>query len=232
MTDQKPHAFLVKIESSEPTPLYWLELSVPFTCSLQDLDQFIRKIWLETDESLSYFILNNKNYFSVDLFDGEDDFTMQLKVDEILAVGQKFKYYFDRESTILSLDILGEACHDSSQITLIKRNEDPKLLCSKCPALATHIRSTDKVLLCPKCMNTDVSDELYAMSGCKTKAEKAELEELVEEQYEAEEEESEEDFDAEDDDYFEYFGVEDEPEYYLLFNSPRSGVNGYLGPKE
>jgi len=230
----KSNAFIVRITSSEIDPLSWVFLNVPFTSPIEEIDLLLRKIWLEGSEEnqnpISYFIIDPKNYFSVDLFDGKDDFTMKIPAKDVFALGQNFKHYYDQESSILNVKVVGEHhSEDLDRVSILLKNDEPVIPCNKCAAQATHVRTIDRVCLCSKCLDNDVSEELFAMSGCKTTAEKAALVEMMDEQTE---EEEVEDFDLEDDDFFDYFGVEDEPEYLPLFDSPRSGIKGYLGPKQ
>src|SRR5262249_16834882 len=51
-------AFLVKAQWPHKNPVYWLYLAVPFKATLENLDNFLRNIWLECCSHLSQFIIN------------------------------------------------------------------------------------------------------------------------------------------------------------------------------
>jgi hypothetical protein len=72
---------------------YWLHLELPATATLEDLDRFLRDIWLECCGHLSAFEIAGQSYASsVEFgFDDFDDRPMKgVKLEKVLAPGMTF----------------------------------------------------------------------------------------------------------------------------------------------
>ena len=124
-------------------PEYWLHLSVPSAAKLEDLDDYLREIWLECCGHLSAFDINGTLYdrgsygsFMLDL----GSVTMDVALWEVAATGKRFKHVYDfGTTTFLTVRCLADLNSNQGQIRLLARNDAPALDCSMCGAPATWV---------------------------------------------------------------------------------------------
>jgi len=212
------HSFFVKIETSKrwgSTP-YFLSLWIDGETTLQDLDRFLRDIWLDCCCHLSAFrdpsgrlndILYNEDEDDMDEdfedeeedddifgnpfgYEGEDDVPMNCKTGKIFFKGLELDYEYDFGSTTeLRITVMDEYSVEADEdIVLLSRNEPLKIMCSDCGKVpATQ--------MCPYCIYD--GDAIFCNKCAKKHAKKCE------------------DF--------------DEDSSMPVVNSPRSGVCGYTG---
>jgi hypothetical protein len=125
------------------TPEYWLHLELPAAITLQDLDQFLRDIWLECCGHLSMFEIEGQKY--TQLFDDgyfPEDEDMTVKLGQIFRPGLAMDYEYDFGSTTyLKLKVVDERTGRVSGqgIKLMARNDPPEILCDVCGKPATQI---------------------------------------------------------------------------------------------
>lgn len=161
MIRNKPgRSFLLK---AEPDPGYWLQnpyflsLWVDGNTSMEDLDDFLRGIWLECCGHLSAFMDPEKRrqpYFGeYDIMDAYDfldqgkvkeyetimeeargEIPMSRKAKKAFYEGRKVEYEYDFGSTThLQLTVMGEyPCKADKAIVLLSRNEPPAIKCHSC----------------------------------------------------------------------------------------------------
>jgi Plasmid pRiA4b ORF-3-like protein len=124
-------AFHLRIQADA----YFLNVLMDAEACLEDLDVFLRAIWLECCGHMSSFEEKGKQY-DHDWSDEESNFgeDMEVPLHEVLRVGQKLKYEYDFGSTTqLEVNVLSEhkvAVPDGLQ--LLSRNEPLKLMCATC----------------------------------------------------------------------------------------------------
>jgi hypothetical protein len=147
-------------------PMYWIRVELPGASTLDDLDRFLRRIWLECCDHMSCFTIDGQEY-SVrpleSILFGPRGRTMTHKIYTILSPGMKFTHEYDYGSTThLSLRVVGvrNANVESPGITLLARNEPPAWKCCKCGTAATRIRATGwgldlDGLFCDDCVDDD-----------------------------------------------------------------------------
>jgi hypothetical protein len=124
-------------------PLYWMHLAMPSTATLEDLDGFLRDIWLECCGHLSAFCIGGRDYFcdatSARELGGR---TMNVEVGRVLAPGVKFDHEYDfGTATHLTLRVVSEweeASRDQS-IRILSRNDPPPIPCQSCGQPATQV---------------------------------------------------------------------------------------------
>lgn len=90
---------------------YWLHLEVCGRATLEDLDDYLRRIWLECCGHLSRFTIGGMFYdcTDVDPFFGEDQGTMDVGVDRLFGVGLAFSHEYDFGSTThLAIKVLDQ----------------------------------------------------------------------------------------------------------------------------
>ncbi len=134
-------------------PGYWLDLEIPAAARLQDLDGFLRFLWLECCGHLSSFHIREVEY-TAPMNGGMDDIGLGLwgrkpvrkmnarLYDAVPQDGAWFSYQYDFGSTTeLKIRLAGErkgSIGAAGQV-LLARNEAPKWPCSKCGQPATQV---------------------------------------------------------------------------------------------
>jgi len=148
-------------------PMYWLHVQTPGAASLDDLDAFLRAIWLECCGHLSCFTISGQRY-SVqpveDVFWGAGEESMEIQLSNVLSEGTKFTHEYDFGSTTeLSLRVVGirrGAPVEGPGVALLARNDPPEWKCAKCGKPATQIHATGwgldvDSLVCDACLGDD-----------------------------------------------------------------------------
>jgi len=134
---------------------------------LEDVDNFLRKTWLECCGHLSSFKIDGINYDSggsVQIFDVEKSKTMGSQLRRVLIPGQTFSHEYDFGSTTyLDMKIISERLGLLKDIEIISRNNLPDFRCDKCnvPAkeICTECVYDEKGLLCEECAKNHKCDE-------------------------------------------------------------------------
>lgn len=125
---------------------YWLHLEVSAQAALEDLDTFLRGIWLECCGHLSAFSIAGTDYYAPEAgrLQGE---RMDVPLEEVLRPGLGFTHEYDFGTpTELVLQVEGEweqASGSARPVQLLARNEPPSIPC-QCGRAATQ--------LCPLCV--------------------------------------------------------------------------------
>ena len=136
---------------AEGMPFFWLYVEADADAKLQDLDQFLRDIWLECCGHLSVFRIGGTEYFVTNA--GElGGRSMKATLDSVLRPGLEFKHEYDfGDTTYLQLKVLDKrsAPIGKGKVRLLARNEPPTTECDVCGKPATQ--------LCQMC--------LYEMDG-------------------------------------------------------------------
>lgn len=163
---EKPNAFIVRVQWPHINPIYWLYLAIPFDSTLNDLDQFLRDIWLECCDHLSCFKIRDTIFASniePDPYSEIVQLSMDFKVASALAEGLKFTHEYDFGSpTLLLLEVMGKT--QAKQIELLIRNEDPGFVCSYCKKKAEYIRPDHEEYYCKTCAERhDREEELLPL---------------------------------------------------------------------
>lgn len=161
------YAFLVKVQWPHKNPIYWLYLSVPFKSKLEDLDLFLREIWLECCSHLSQFTINHTRYssdFEPNPFLPYEELPMSIRCLNVLVPGMRFIHEYDFGSTTeLLLEVIGLInAVDNKEIRVIIRNQKPEFTCIACDKKAEMISSTEGDCYCESCGEED-DDELYLL---------------------------------------------------------------------
>ena len=117
---------------------YWLIIQIKENATLDDLDQFIRDIWVECCGHLSAFEINGVSYEK----EPDDDFgwdepaeSTEHKLKEILESDMLFGYEYDFGSTTeLAIKVLNyyNAPKQSKKVVILSRNNPPEFQCSIC----------------------------------------------------------------------------------------------------
>ena len=134
---------------------YWLHLEMCGSAALEELDYYLRTIWLECCGHLSQFTIGGMLYDRPGADSGylEGCESMEVSVDRLFGVGLAFSHEYDFGSTThLAIKVLGQRrgrpTTDHS-IALMARNIHQPLLCQACgePArflcLGCHYEGSD-----------------------------------------------------------------------------------------
>lgn len=159
---------------------YWLVIEIKETATLEDLDEFIRDIWVECCGHLSAFTINGEEYESdpdTDSFWGESE-NMNHKLKDVLTVGDTIKYEYDFGSTTeltIKVQDYRKGYGESDVITLLSRNNPIKLLCSHCRKNEAKWMDAEELygenpFWCDDCLEKEYPDgeaeELYLLPVC------------------------------------------------------------------
>jgi hypothetical protein len=144
---------------------YCLYIAIDVNSTLNNLDSFLRNIWVECCGHLSSFIIGDVNYDSLvedsEFFSHHE--TMDFKLKQVISVGNKFRYDYDFGSTtILKLEVIDEYLtgEKHSEIEILARNEEIQNFCANCNKKAKYFDYENDKFFCEACVdeNTDTVD--------------------------------------------------------------------------
>ena len=170
-------SFFVKVEmpNRQGKSLYFLNLWIDGEAKMDDLDTFLRNIWLECCDHMSAFtnpkIARQRRHISPATFenieqylaamnklDDEVEISMNKKVKTVLSKGLELVYEYDFGSTTkLTVTVVDEyPLKAEKKIVLLSRNEPLKIMCDTCgksPAtqLCTACMYDGESKFCDKC---------------------------------------------------------------------------------
>jgi len=130
---------------------YWLIIECKENATLEDVDQFLRDIWLECCGHLSAFTIGGESYeLSPDasgLWDMLPTKTMKYKLKSVLEKGMKISYEYDFGSTtdlIITVSDYRVRPQKKDKITILARNNPIEFTCSECGKKMARS-------ICPQC---------------------------------------------------------------------------------
>jgi hypothetical protein len=162
------------VVSGTYAPDYWLHLEMPARAKLEDLDQFLRDIWLECCGHMSAFDIGDTRY---EMDTGGIDAmwtmifgpktpprSMNVTLGKVLRPGLQFSHEYDFGTTThLTLRVVGErqgSLPRGETVRILARNEPPDYRCEVCGKPATIINVfEDYMLLCDDCVVEEGYDE-------------------------------------------------------------------------
>jgi|Deesub1362B_J571_1020462.scaffolds.fasta_scaffold00281_4 hypothetical protein len=135
-------------------PQYWLHIEIKANAKLQDLDQFLRDIWLECCLHLSAFEIDGVEYHSMP----EGERGMYFKLGRVLNPRMEFYHIYDfGTSTELRLRVVSERTGKiDKKVRILARNEPPDIRCG-CGEKAKWI--------CPICL-VEIEENFYFCDEC------------------------------------------------------------------
>lgn len=136
--DEKSQAFVQLHIQGLDLPQYWLHLVMDMESKLEDLDHYLRNIWLECCGHLSAF------------YHGDQALHMDRPLRDVLSTGMEFIYRYDfGKPTELKVKVI-TAHHTVANgwkpIHLLARNKIPEIRCSVCG-------KDDAVKVCAACVS-------------------------------------------------------------------------------
>ena len=151
---------------------FWLHLEVAGNATLQDLDEYLRAIWLECCGHLSGFEIGEVFYTQIfdDGMSWRLERNMNVRIDRLFQPGMKIPYQYDFGTTsYLTIRVLdqrqGKPIH-GKPIDLMARNNPLEIACHVCGKPAEWI--------CTQCMWEEGKDSAF----CEEHAEEHEHEEM------------------------------------------------------
>jgi len=130
---------------------YWLQLEMRGDASLEDLDTYLRAIWLECCGHLSAFTVGPYHYTQIiaDSWMSEDEKSMDVPAHQLFAPGMSIPYVYDFGTTSrLVINVIAQRVGKPTSahpIVLMARNQTPVSICAQCDQPATY--------LCLQCLN-------------------------------------------------------------------------------
>ena len=148
--------------------LYWLHIEMKGASTLNKLDNFLRNIWLECCGHLSQFSIHGVRYSSYeeeDNFWGDAPKSMNIKLDDVLDVKDKFLHEYDFGTpTELDIQVLSIRKGTIDEpVGILARNDPPVFECEKCERAATQICALCMEDYCDNCIKEHNCGEDYAM---------------------------------------------------------------------
>lgn len=201
---KKPCGYFELLIYGKYNPDYWLVIEVRETATLQELDKFIRDIWVECCGHLSAFVIHGEEYESQPAaggFWGPPSKGMSYQLKNVISAGMMIGYEYDFGSTtelLIKVEGYRRGVRKDEAITLLSRNHPPKILCCKCRKNEAQWIHPEKIYMedafwCEECLKALGNEDM-----------------------------------EEDDEAEPYFFEE----FYLpVCNSPRMGVCGYDGSR-
>ncbi len=124
-----PKFFHLFVEGHD-LPEYWMHLKVSSHASFEDLDNFLRDIWLECCGHMSAFRI------------GREEVKKGKKLEYVLRPGMQLIHEYDFGTTTeLTLKVVSEfeSTIKTGEVEILARNDPPQIKCSHCDNLATAI---------------------------------------------------------------------------------------------
>lgn len=139
---------------------YWLHIEMKAAATLRELDDFIRRIWLECCGHLSLFNINGVEYEEIE---GQDnlDYMWERDIKSIgtrlvkaLKVGEKFVYEYDFGSTtyVEGKVIAARQGVLNEKVRILARNNSYNFSCEECGEQATDYCTECEAFLCEHCL--------------------------------------------------------------------------------
>lgn len=133
------------------TPFFWMDLEMKASATLEDLDDFLRRTWLECCGHLSAFYIGGTDYMVPQAvrgpFGDPDERSMEVELGDVLSSGTRFEHVYDfGTSTDLKLRVVDERDGRLGRDTLrlLSRNEPLIWACEVCGGEAAWV--------CQSCM--------------------------------------------------------------------------------
>ncbi len=143
---------------------FWMYIEISGKATLSDLDDFLRRVWLECCGHLSEFKIGHVRYLSNTEHSWDNEESMDVPIGDILSEGSEFTHSYDFGT---STDLTGRviAIREGvikKRIQLLARNHLPELHCS-CKKQATELCSICLAVVCENCREDHECGDLDMM---------------------------------------------------------------------
>lgn len=137
---------------------YWMHIEMKATAKLRELDDFLRKIWLECCGHLSMFTINDVDYQYAEedsnSWNGMVE-SIDTKLMDALKIGDKFSYEYDfGTSTDVECKVVAvrQGVLDEP-VRILARNNPYVFACDECERKAIVFCTECEGLLCEQCLD-------------------------------------------------------------------------------
>lgn len=139
--------FRLRVEDAY-SPIFWVDVEVKANATLEKLDDFLRRIWLECCGHLSAFEIEGTTYNVLPYAGGPSlgdptERSMKAKLEDVVAVGERFHYTYDfGTSSELKLRVADERqgrLPGRQSLRLLSLNEAPVWQCEVCGEVADWV---------------------------------------------------------------------------------------------
>lgn len=149
---------------------YWLFVEIAGDATLEDLDRFLRDIWLECCGHLSQFRIGRDFFLCAGVDREWGELSMDIAIQNVAQPGLVFEHEYDFGSTTtLKLTFVSGRLGvftKGEKIQLLARNIAPDLRCESCGGEATLFFSEDHTLLCDSCAEKHGDEEEWSLPVC------------------------------------------------------------------
>ena len=153
--------FLIKASAGP----FWVYFESNDSSKLDDIDNFLRSLWLECCGHMSAFTINSVEYMSNTEFSGSGEKSMDIPLRKVLIPGVEFLHQYDFGTTTqLDMKCISERQGKvKGRVEILARNDMPEILCDECgePAkeICTECVWEGEGLLCESCAEEHECDE-------------------------------------------------------------------------
>lgn len=156
----------------------WLAVAVKETATLEDVDSFLRDIWLECCGHLSAFDINGISYEVAPepaSFWGRETKSMNCKLKTVLEKGMVCGYEYDFGDTtelIIEVKDYRLGWDKKEKVTILSRNNAESFVCGRCGKEAVYIapelmyEGEENPFLCAECSRREEYEEEYMLRVC------------------------------------------------------------------
>jgi len=142
-------------------PDYFIHILMTENARLDDLDNFIRDIWVECCGHMSSFTYSGSH----------GEINMKKKIKEVFEPGVTLEYMYDfGDTTVLTvknIEIYTGSTEGNKKIQILSRNSRPQILCDECNKnqaviICAQCQWEGEGWLCEKCAKThECGDEMF-----------------------------------------------------------------------
>ncbi len=137
---------------------YWLHIEIKAASTLRELDDFLRRIWLECCGHLSMFTINGVEYEDTekqDNFWGRDNESIDTSLAKVMDVGDKFVYEYDFGTTthVEGKVVAARQGILNVPVKILARNNSYVFSCEECGQEATSYCTDCEAFFCEKCLS-------------------------------------------------------------------------------
>lgn len=150
---------------------YWLHIETEAASTLRELDNFLRRIWLECCGHLSMFTIKNVDYEDVEEHGNVGEYwgrtveSLDTRLVKAMNVGDKFDYEYDFGTTtyVEGKIIAARQGALSEPVRILARNNPYIFECDECGQPATDYCSECEGFFCEQCLSDHECGEEMAL---------------------------------------------------------------------
>lgn len=163
---KKKDSYILAIADRYAPSEFWLYVRIDKKAKLNELDKFLRDIWVECCGHLSSFEIDGQTYESdPDTSEewGEPAESMDISIGQVANVRDIIKYEYDFGSTsYVVIKVINERIFGKRDkpIEIMARNNEPIRLCDKCDKRATNFDYEEQEFLCEDCTKNVLDKEM------------------------------------------------------------------------